>query len=294
MRKISKQDLINDVKKVFENGNTTREYYLLNGKYSMAPIRRLFGGWNNLLQELNQDINMNKNVTKEEVLSEMNLLYNKFGKLTSNIQRKYSKYSQSVIDNLFGSFTNLLSEMNLPINGKFISDEDIKNNIISIYNEYGFISKDLIENYCIVSHPTLLNRFGSLQSLCDELNIPLYTNAKSSKLSMYVLGVISGIIKEEPKFEYTFDWLINPKTNQNLRLDAYYPSLNLAIEINGRQHYDRKSFFHKTEKDFKEAIFRDKLKKKLLKEHNIHLIEISYKDSFEQIENKIKSFLSNS
>lgn len=148
---------------------------------------------------------MNKNVTKEEVLLEMNLLYNKFGKLTSNIQRKHSKYSQIVIDNLFGSFTNLLKEMNLPINSKFISDKEVKDNIVSIYNEHGFMSRALIDNYCVVSYPTILHRFGSFQSLCDELKISLYTNAQCSKLSAFVLGVISNIIKEKPKLEYTFD-----------------------------------------------------------------------------------------
>lgn len=44
MKKISKQDLINDVQKVFKDGNTTREYYLAHGKYSRAPINRIFGG----------------------------------------------------------------------------------------------------------------------------------------------------------------------------------------------------------------------------------------------------------
>lgn len=72
MKKVSKEDLINDVKKVFkETQNTTRENYLKYGKYSIAPIKRLFGGWNDLLKELNVPINMHKRLDKEEILKEM-------------------------------------------------------------------------------------------------------------------------------------------------------------------------------------------------------------------------------
>lgn len=76
-----------------------------------------------------------------------------------------------------------------------------------------------------------------------------------------------------------------------MRLDAYYPSLKLAVEINGRQHYDRASFFHKNDQDFNEALYRDNLKKELLEKHNIRFVEISYRDSLDQIENKIKSLI---
>lgn len=42
MKAISSQEILNDVKSVFQQyGNTTREFYLEHGKYSRAPIQKL-------------------------------------------------------------------------------------------------------------------------------------------------------------------------------------------------------------------------------------------------------------
>ena len=290
----TKKDLINDVLKVFkETNNTTRENYLQYGKYSRAPINRLFGNWNNLLDELGYDINMYKNVTKEDVIANMNDLINQFGYVNSTIQRKYGKYSQTIIDSLFGNWSNLAKELNQKIDGRFISDEEIKTNLLHIYKEYNHMSKYLIDNYCIVSHPTIINRFGNLQNICDELEIPLYTEAPISKLCSYALGIISSELNEEPKLEYTFPWLINPNTKAKLRIDAYYPKHNLAVEVDGQQHTSKDSFYNKSEKYLEIYQQRDKIKDELLKNHNINLVRISYKDKLNDIKLKIKPFKSN-
>lgn len=291
-KKISKKDLIDDVLKIFkETNNTTRENYLQYGKYSRAPINRLFGNWNNLLIELNYDINMYKNVTKEDVITNMKELINRFGYVNSTIQRKYGKYSQTIIDSLFGSWSNLAKELEQKIDGRLISNQEIKENLLYIYKEHNHMSKYLIDNYCIVSHPTILKRFGSLQNICDELSIPLYTDAPMSKLCSYALGVITSELNEEPKLEYTFPWLVNPNTGANLRIDAYYLNHNLAIEVDGIQHTSRGSFYYKTEEYFKTYQQRDEIKNTLLKEHGINLVRISYKDKLDDIKLKIKPFI---
>ena len=174
MKKITKDDLIKDVQRVInETSNTTRENYLQYGKYSRAPIKRLFGGWNNLLAELGYEINMHKKVSKEDVLNNMQELIDKFGYVNSAIQRKYGKYSQVVIDNLFGSWTNLAKILNQKVDGRQISNEEIKDNIIDIYNEYGEISVYILDAYCIVSRQTIAARFGSVLNLLNELGIYL-------------------------------------------------------------------------------------------------------------------------
>lgn len=290
--KISKEDLINDILRVFnETNNTTRENYLKYGKYSRSPIKRIFGTWNNLLKELNYDINMYKNVTKEDVISDMKELISRFGYVNSILQRKYSKYSQSVIDSLFGNWGNLAKELDQKIDGRSISDQEIKEDLLHIYKEHNHMSKYLIDNYCIVSHPTVLKRFGSLQEICDELSIPLYTEAPMSKLCSFALGVITSELNEEPKLEYTFPWLINPNTGANLRIDAYYPRHNLAIEVDGQQHTSKTSFYCKASEYLEIYQQRDKIKNNLLAKHNINLIRISYKDKLNDIKSKIKPFI---
>lgn len=91
--------------------------------------------------------------------------------------------------------------------------------------------------------------------------------------------------------ERKFDWLINPLTKRNLRLDFYLPDYNIAIEYQGEQHFKpidfgggyKKSTFYKT-------LYLDKLKYNLCKTHNIPLLYINYFDV--NFTNKIDTYLS--
>ena len=288
MKKITKDDLIKDVQRVInETSNTTRENYLQYGKYSRAPIKRLFGGWNNLLAELGYEINMHKKVSKEDVLNNMQELIDKFGYVNSAIQRKYGKYSQVVIDNLFGSWTNLAKILNQKVDGRQISNEEIKDNIIDIYNEYREISVYILDAYCIVSRQTIAARFGSVLNLLNELGIYYKEPSGSSKLSQFVLDVITEELNETPIYEYTFEWLVNPATKCNLRVDAYYPNHNLVVEVDGSQHFHDSDLFGPCEIQAQ----RDKIKDQLLKEHDIHLVRIKYNDKLHDIKSKIKPYI---
>lgn len=291
---ISKKDLTKDILKVFkETNNTTRENYLKYGKYSRAPIKRIYGTWNNLLTELGYKINMHKGtITREDVIEDMQKLIKEYDFVNSRIQRKYGAYSQKTIDNIFGSYTELAKIMGLKVDGRQVSDQEIKDDLINLYQIHGYMSQQLIKEYGIVSNVTVINRFKSLQIICDTLDIPLYTNSPMSKFSCFVIGVISSELNEEPKYEYTFPWLINPKTGFNLRIDAYYPGHNLVLEADGKQHFsDGKSFYTTTPEELKVYQERDKLKDKLLKQHNIQVLRISYKDKLDDIKRKVKPFI---
>jgi hypothetical protein len=78
------------------------------------------------------------------------------------------------------------------------------------------------------------------------------------------------------KFEtYRPNFLKNPETGRNLELDLYNDRLKLAVEFNGRQHYQHTPFFQ-TKDEFKEQKRRDELKKKLCKKNGITLIFVPY------------------
>ena len=54
-------------------------------------------------------------------------------------------------------------------------------------------------------------------------------------------GVARGLLahylpSERPIYNLRPDWLINPSTGNKLELDIFYPSLQIAIEIDGIQH----------------------------------------------------------
>ena len=59
----------------------------------------------------------------------------------------------------------------------------------------------------------------------------------------------------------------------------FLPFFNLAIEVDGRQHYDEKSFYNQSSHDtFEDKQARDKIKDIELPKHNITLIRIRYNE----------------
>lgn len=64
------------------------------------------------------------------------------------------------------------------------------------------------------------------------------------------------------------------------RFDIYIKSLNVAIEYNGKQHYEAISFFGGVE-GFQKTLNRDELKRKKCKENGCNLIEIKYDEDIE-------------
>jgi len=68
--------------------------------------------------------------------------------------------------------------------------------------------------------------------------------------------------------------LINPDTGRELELDVYVPSLHLAIEYMGQQHY--KPCYNVTQVEVDKQQKRDKIKADLCQLYGIHLIVIPY------------------
>ena len=75
------------------------------------------------------------------------------------------------------------------------------------------------------------------------------------------------------------DFLKDPTSKRNLEIDLYNDSLKIAIEYNGRQHYEFTRRFHKTYRDFRRQHERDILKKRLCKENGVRLIVVPYNTS---------------
>ena len=68
------------------------------------------------------------------------------------------------------------------------------------------------------------------------------------------------------------DFMFNPVTNENLELDLFNYDLKIAVEYNGKQHYEFNSFMHKNSKDkFHAQQYRDRIKKDACKKLGIYL-----------------------
>ncbi len=78
-------------------------------------------------------------------------------------------------------------------------------------------------------------------------------------------------VNVRPKF------MSNPETGRNLELDCYNSYLKLALEYNGKQHYEYTEKFHKCNiQNFYNQQQRDELKSYLCKKNGIDLIVVPY------------------
>ena len=64
--------------------------------------------------------------------------------------------------------------------------------------------------------------------------------------------------------------------NYNLELDCFNKELGIAVEYNGRQHYEYVPFFHKNKEAFHNQKYRDELKRMICVRNSINLIEVPY------------------
>lgn len=103
----------------------------------------------------------------------------------------------------------------------------------------------------------------------DALNLHGCPFCKQSRAELFLYNSFE---KENIKFErqFSFDWM---KTSLygKLSYDFYLPHYNLAIECQGRQHFESVTAFG-GEEEFKKVAERDKKKKELSKEHGVNLI----------------------
>lgn len=208
----------------------------------------------------------------------------------NNIQKygKEYKISMQPIRTTFGNLENLKNELNLQIFRKNYSKNEIIEKLILFYNENGTISKELLIKNNYINHKVINRIWGNFQNMYKEL-FPtiLEENRLTSKSCIAAILFINKILKEEPILEAKFDWLKNPKTNKNFRIDAYYEKHNIAIEFQGIQHYQFVKYFHKTLEIFEYKQKLDAIKKNLITSHNIKYIEIPYNFNQEQILNLI-------
>ena len=78
-----------------------------------------------------------------------------------------------------------------------------------------------------------------------------------------------------------------------LTYDYYIDKYKLLIEYNGKQHYNKKSIFYKSEKNsFHRQLHHDWLKRKYARDNNYNYLVISYKE-FNKIQDKIEETIKN-
>jgi len=97
------------------------------------------------------------------------------------------------------------------------------------------------------------------------------------------------LIFERPFQKCRPPFLYNAVTDDYLELDMYNSDLNIAIEYNGRQHYEYVPFLHNNSRtNFHNQKYRDEKKKELCVKHNVSLIIVPYTVPHEKIPDFIR------
>lgn len=100
--------------------------------------------------------------------------------------------------------------------------------------------------------------------------------------------IVSDLLCERALKQWTSDWLVNDATGSKMYVDGYFPKHSIAVEHQGRQHYEPVDFFG-GEESFQELKRRDELKRQLLEEHGVAVLYIRYDEvDREKIESKLK------
>lgn len=80
-----------------------------------------------------------------------------------------------------------------------------------------------------------------------------------------------------------------PHRKSVLYLDFYIPSIKLAIEVHGEQHYEFNAFFHKSRADFLKSLARDDDKISWCELNDIRLVVLKYSESEDEWRKRIQS-----
>jgi hypothetical protein len=99
---------------------------------------------------------------------------------------------------------------------------------------------------------------------------------KTSKGEDVLAEVFQDILQKKIQRNVRPNFLRNPESGKALELDCYDPEYKIAVEYNGIQHYKFPSAYHKSEKEFYDQLYRDRLKKKLCDEEGVYLIPVPY------------------
>lgn len=113
---------------------------------------------------------------------------------------------------------------------------------------------------------------------CKDIKLSTRSTAPKTKWKKEtaMFSIMSELL---PGVEYIvngyYSWLISPK-GKPMQLDWYSPEINLAVELNGQQHYQYTKYFHKTKREFEYLQQCDKIKETVCKARGITLLPVPY------------------
>lgn len=259
---------------------------------TLPMIKKIFG--KNSMEEILVSINIpikqgqRKMISKEDTIKEIIRIKNEFGYFSKPLMEKYGKINTKVVQRIWGSFSKMYEELGIERHpsGIIASDEEVIEDIKRVYNQFGTINYFLLDNegkYSLFVYKTRFKGIDNIRKIVGEIN----PKSGGSVEAKYTINKYAKYLNDTPIYEKTFNWLKNPKTNANLKIDGFFPKYNIGIEYNGPQHYQTMDYYHQDEEQLEYRKYLDQLKIDLCKEHGIKIITVNYFDKL--TENYINS-----
>jgi hypothetical protein len=169
--------------------------------------------------------------------------------------------------------------------GRYLTNEEWVNRFKDTHgNKYDYVKSRVINaktKICIIC-PKHGEFWQKPHNHVSGQNCP-----KCAELSSHQENEIIKILKDmKILFEYRYKNFIWLKSKRKLELDFYIPQFNIAIEVQGKQHFKANQYFGGNN-GYEKTIKRDKLKKELCQQYGVKLYYINYNDNTENELNNI-------
>lgn len=170
---------------------------------------------------------------------------------------------------------------------------DVKNNPLGDGDDYEVLSEEYTSNKddILMKHKLCGNSFlVSPNNFLDRMNRCPF--CKFSKGETFIYNFL-----KRNNIEFVSQKRFSScKDKRELPFDFYIPDLNLCIEYDGMQHFEKCNFTGKMSdciiNEKMEIIKKhDQIKNNFCKENNIKLVRFNYKQSFSKIENELNELI---
>lgn len=104
------------------------------------------------------------------------------------------------------------------------------------------------------------------------------TDGRGSAQQLLIYDLVQQLY---PKYNIEYEY---PIGDLNQRIDIFVPTIGVAFEIHGIQHYKYNSFFFKDELAWNNSVNLDNRKVKYLKDKGVKLVEIPYNSKIKTVE----------
>lgn len=183
IKAMSKEDIIKFIQKEYSNKEFTNQADF-RAKYETyyKRIMKLFNCLADALDEAGIAHNIQRTYTKKDIESYLRKVSAEHGELSGPLLKKLGGISIDAVSKRFGSLRKACELFSLPYkerNHKWITKEELDKEIFRINDEFGYVSKPLMEKHSIYG-PKIVNRiYGSFGEMYKALGLERHPSGRS-------------------------------------------------------------------------------------------------------------------